>query len=148
MAKRFALVTLTPENVIRLKEIVERHGLESRVSGIYSLEPRTDERELSLAFAEPAKLVETFTRSVERAVADGAELVIAAEGVMNEVLFAHGITRIGDIPVLDCIGNVILHAEMMINLKRRTGLSIGRRWEHAKPDATMLAALRKGSGLE
>lgn len=148
LAKRFALITLTPENVVRLREIVERHGLTARISGIYSLEPATNEHELSLAFAEPTKLVADFTRGVERAAAEGAELVIAAEGVLNEVLFTHGVTRISDIPILDCIGNVLLHAEMMVNLKRRTGLSIGRRWEHAKPDAAMLAALRKGAGLE
>lgn len=148
LAMRFALITLTLENVARLRDIVERHGLTSRVCGVYSLEPATNEHELSLAFAEPKMLVAAFANSVERAVADGAELVIAAEGVLNEVLFAHGITRILDVPVLDCIGNLVLHAEMMINLKQRTGLSIGRRYEYAKPSPAILAALRKGAGLE
>ena len=147
-ARRFALITLTPENTVRLTEIVERHTLERRVSGIYALEPQTTERELSQAFATPDRLLESFSNTVERAMQAGAELVIPAEGVLNEVLVAHRVSRLYEIPILDCVGTVLLHAEMMIGMQRKTGLRIGRRWSHAKAPADLLAAIRKATGLE
>jgi allantoin racemase len=148
VARRIGLVTLMPESVVRLKEVVSRHCLEDRVSAIVALEPRTNEAELIKGFKDPAPLMAVFERAVERVVESGAELVIAAEGVLNEVLYAHRIHRVRDIPVLDCVGNVFLHAEMMVNLRTRTGLSVGRRWESAKPDDALLTGIRKASGLE
>lgn len=148
LARRFALVTLTPENVFRLTDLVERHTMERRVSGIYALEPQTTERELSLAFADPSALMPVFSAAVEKAVKAGAELVIAAEGVLNEVLVAHRVTRLHEVPILDCIGNVLLHAEMMVGMTSKTGLSIGRRWEHARPADDLLSSLRRAAGLE
>jgi len=145
-AKRFALVTLTPENVWRLREIVERHGLEKRVSGIYAIEPRTTERELSLGFANPQPVIDVFSPAVERAAAAGAELVIASEGVLNEVLYAHSFNRVGATPVLDCVGATFLYAELMVKLRRATGLTVGRAWDHAKPDGAMLADLTRALG--
>lgn len=59
-ARRFALVTLPPENVWRLREMVKCHGMEKRVSGIYALEPRTTECDLVNAFAEPSRIVGFF----------------------------------------------------------------------------------------
>ncbi|MGE0388084.1 MAG: aspartate/glutamate racemase family protein [Gammaproteobacteria bacterium] len=148
LARRIALVTLTPENVIRLRELVERHALTPRVAGVYSLEPRTNEAELMQAFAAPEALIANFAHAARRAIDDGAEIVIPAEGVLNEVLFAHRCTRVQDVPVLDCVGNVFLHAEMLVNLRARTGLSAGRRWEHARPDPELFAALRRANGLD
>jgi Asp/Glu/hydantoin racemase len=146
-AKRFALVTLTPENVWRLREMVERHGLSARVSGIYPLQPRTTERDLVNAFTEPAPILEIFTRTAEQAIAEGAELVIPAEGVLNELLFANQFHRVGPAPVLDCVGATFLHAEMMVRLRRTSALTVGRAWDHARPDDEMLASLRRSAGL-
>lgn len=147
-AKRFALVTLTPENVWRLREIVDRHVLGARVSGIYAIEPRTTERELMQGFDDPQPVLEIFNRAAQRAVDDGAELVIASEGVLNEVLFAHGCHHIGETPVLDCVGTTFLYAEMMVRLQRATGLVVSRVWDHARPDAELLRKIGAASAQE
>lgn len=147
-AKRFALLTLTPENVWRLREMVERHGMERRVSGIYSLEPRLNENDLVGAFADPRAVFAIVEKAVARAVADGAELVIPAEGVLNELLFAHKLNRVNDTPLLDCVGATFLHAELMVRMRRTSGLVVGRRWDHARPDASMTAELRRAAGME
>lgn len=146
-AKRFALVTLTPENVWRLREMIERHGLDKRVSGVYPLEPRTTEKDLVQAFADPTRVVEIFRQTVQRAVADGAELVIPAEGVLNELLYASRVHRIGPVPILDCVGATFLHAELMVRMRRTSQLTVGRSWDHARPDAALAASLRSAAGL-
>lgn len=143
VVKRLALITLAPASVWRLQEIVERHHLDKRVSGIYALKPKTDEKELLRGFADFDVLRGSFVSTCERAIADGAELVIAAEGVLNEVLFANGLHRVQDTPVLDCVGVSFQHAEMMVRLQRSTGLAVGRAWNHAKPDDALLSAVRK-----
>lgn len=147
-ARRFALVTLTPENVWRLREMVERHGMERRVSGILPLEPRITEKDLVAAFDAPDRIVEAFSATARAAVAAGAELVIPAEGVLNELLYAHRVQRIDDTPVLDCVGATFLHAELMVRMRRTSGLTVGRAWDHARPDASMLGSLRRVAGLE
>lgn len=147
-ARRFALLALTPESVMRLSDIVERHTLERRVSGIYALEPQTTERELSQAFATPDVLLSSVSSAVDRAVKAGAGLIIPAEGVLNELLVAHRVARMHEVPILDCVGTVVLHAEMMVGLRQKTGLTTGRRWEHAKAPAEFLASIRKAAGLE
>ncbi len=147
-SRRFGLVTLTPENVWRVREMVERHGLEKRVSGVNALEPRTTEKDLVAGFDAPARVIAAFEAAAQRAVGDGAELVIPAEGVLNELLYENRVQRIAQVPVLDCVGATFLHAELMVRMRRATGLSIGRAWDHARPDDVMLQALRRHAGLE
>lgn len=147
MAKYMALITLAPENVRRVREIVERQGLEKRVSGVYVLDPPINERELGRAFEDPAKFIAGFTRVAEKAIAEGADLIIPAEGVFNEVLFAHRVNRMGNVSIMDCVGVVFMYAELLVNLKRRVGLAVGRRWEYTKPDPSLIADLRRLSGL-
>ena len=142
LAERFALITLGPPNVVRVRRLVQRHGLEGRVSGVYGFPVQTDEAELDAAFDAPARLVESFTAVAEQAVAAGADLVIPAEGVLNDVLHANGVTTIGGATVLDCVGASLLYAEMMVGLRRRLGTGPGRRWSYVKPPPEVLAELQ------
>lgn len=148
VAARMALVTLTPENIWRIDEMVERHKLGGRVQGIHAFDPPTDERQLALAFEAPDELLTAFHRVARRAIAAGAELIIPAEGVLNEVLFKHGVQRIDDVPVMDCVGVVFAWTEMMVKLRAASGLSVGRRWSFARPDQALLDDLRRAAGLE
>lgn len=141
LAERFALVTLGASNVIRLRRVVRGHGLDSRVSGIHPFPRQTDEDELNAAFADPAGLIESFTAITEDAVAGGADVVIPAEGVLNEVLHANGVRSIAGATVMDCVGAAMLQAEMMVAMRRRLGLGVGRRWSYLKPPPGILAEI-------
>jgi hypothetical protein len=87
----------------------------------------------------------TMNRVLENVVQ--ADLVIPAEGVFNEVLFAQTVQRLDDVPVMDCVGVTFLYAEMLVNLRRRTGLEVGRRWEYARPSPSVIAHVRQRAGL-
>jgi allantoin racemase len=143
LARRMALITLSSENVRRVQEIVDRHGLGGRVATILPLEPALTEWELSQAFAQPGPVLRSFRAAAGRAVADGADLIIPAEGVFNEVLAAQGIRGIDGAAVMDCVAVACAYAEMLVALRRRTGLDVGRRWDHARPDAATITALRR-----
>lgn len=128
LAESFAMITLGPPNVLRVRKTVARHGLQARVSGVHALARQWDEAQLDAAFAEPTALIESFSEAARRSLAEGADLVIPAEGVLNEVLFTHGLHRIDNATVMDCVGAALLQAEMQVNAKQRLGLGAGRRW--------------------
>lgn len=81
-------------------------------------------------------------------IEDGADAIIPAEGVLNELLVANRVQRIGEAAVLDSIGVTWNYAEMMVNPRRRTGLTVGRRWEYARPGPEVIEHVRRWVGLE
>jgi allantoin racemase len=148
-ADRMALVTLGPGNVRRVVDLVARMGLSSRVCSVVAVDPAITEADLAAALEEGdlAVLVDRFTEAAQSAIKTGADVVIPAEGMLNEVLFQAGCHRIGDVPVMDALGVLIAYTEMLVQLRTRTGLSVGRRWTYPKPDADLLGELRRRKGL-
>ena len=144
LAEQFALVTLTPAYARRVRGVVRRHGLEGRLSGIHALGAAYDEAQLDAAVPTPGRLIDEFRQVAERAVEEGADCVIPAEGLLSELLHANGVGTIAGATVLDCVGAALLNAEMMVNARRRLGLGVGRRWAYAKPPADLLEQLRGG----
>ena len=143
LAEQFALVTLSPAYARRVRGVVRRHGLESRLSGIYSLSKHLDEAGVDAAFASPQPLIDDFSAAAEQAAAGGADCLIPAEGLLSELLYANKVKTIGGATVLDCIGAALLQAQMLVTAGRRLGLGVGRRWAYAKPPADLLNFLRE-----
>lgn len=141
LAEQFALITLAPSNVRRLKSLVRRHGLESRISGIYAVTRHLDEADLNAALKQPDAVIADFTAVGRNAVDAGADLVIPAEGILNLLLHANGVDTIAGATVQDCVGVAFLYAELLVNLKRRAGLGVGRRWTYAMPPPELMAQL-------
>jgi allantoin racemase len=139
LAERFALVPLAPAGVKRTAALVQRHGLMQRVSGIESLPTPVTEAELEIALGDPAAVIASFTAIARQLVAGGADLIIPAEGVISELLFWNGIRSIDGATVMDCIGNALAHAEMLVKLQRTTGMGVGRRWAYCTPPDDILS---------
>jgi Asp/Glu/hydantoin racemase len=142
LAEQFALVTLAPANVKRLRGVVRRHEMERRVCGVHSLAHKVDEADLDAALAGGAAVVEDFTRVAMSAIEAGADVVVPAEGVLNEVVRRSGLRTLAGATVLDCVGASLLYAELMVHMQQRLGAGVGRRWGYAKPAAELLARLR------
>lgn len=141
LAERFAMVTLGPGSNQRVYKLVQRHGLGGRVTGYHPFLKPVDEAELDAALSDPAPLIARFREVAEPAVAQGADLVVPAEGVLNEVLFANGVSRLGNACVMDCVGAGLLQAEMLVHARSRLGLSVGRRWAWPQASAELLREL-------
>jgi hypothetical protein len=138
LAEYYAYVSLSPISALRLKSIVKKHALDARVTGFHALPRPFNEHELNAAFNEPRALIDAFTQIATEAVEEGADLVVPAEGVMTEVLFMSGINNIAGATVMDCVGVTLCHAEMLVNLKQRAGMGVGRRWAYLKPPKEMM----------
>ncbi len=148
-AEKMALVTLGPNNVLRVATLVDRLGLSSRVSAVLPLDPPVTEAELVeiLASGSFGPFLDRFSLVADRAIKSGADLIIPAEGVLNELLFRAGCDSFGDVAVMDALGVLIGYTELMVNLRSLTGLTVGRRWTYPKPDDDLLSRLRNQHGL-
>ncbi len=132
-AHTISLVTLNQPLLWSLTMSLERHRLGARIGQILSMEPELNEREIIGLLADPDAYLERFVATARRAIAGHADAIIPAEGILAEIVTAGGITDIDGAMVLDGIGIPIAQAEMMVKLRQRTGLGVGRRWHHAKP---------------
>lgn len=127
------LVTLNERLLWSLRTSLERHRLGARIGPVLSMEPELTEREIIGLLAAPGDYLDRFRQVAARAVAAHAEAIIPAEGILAEAVAAAGIARIDDAAVLDGIAVPVAYAEMLVGLRRSTGLGVGRRWHHAMP---------------
>ena len=145
LAEQFAFVSLSAISARRLKSIVKKHGLESRVSGFHALAEPVNEHALNASFSDPRQLIANFTAAANEAIDAGADLVIPAEGVMTEVLFFGGLRSVAGATVMDCVGATLCQAEMLVNLQQRGGMGVGRRWAYPRPPEEMLERLQSAA---
>lgn len=148
LGKYQALIANVPEVARIVRASVEKHGLRERVVGVYAIDPPLNEPALVRAYQDPGELVEGFRRIARKAIDAGADVVIPAEGVLSELLYANGLTEVDGVPVLDSLGVAWHYAEMLVGLWRQTGLRLSRRWEYAQPSPEMVAHVRRLTGSE
>jgi allantoin racemase len=150
LAARAALVTLSPPSVRRVREVVEQHGVARRVSGVYPLSPPLTEHVLLelLDSGDLGPLNENLEQVARTAAADGAELLLPAEGVLNELLWSQEVKELAGLPVVDALGVTLAYTQLMVALKRSSGLSTSRVGTFAKPPETLLAAVEEAKAVQ
>lgn len=148
LGDQFGLVTLAPGYARRLRGVVRRHGLEARCRDVVPLRRSHDESSIDAAFSDPGMVIDDFAAAAEVLVAGGADVVVPAEGLLNELLRGAGIREVAGAPVLDCVGASLLQAEMMVNLRTRLGIGVSRRWTYARPPDDLLRDLLAGRNTQ
>lgn len=143
VSAKAGLVTVSKDIAWMTERLVGKHHLEARVAAVRVLEPAVTEEDLIAAFADPDLVLTAFAAAARRAIADHADVIIPAEGVLNELLVENGIRDIDGVSVMDCVGVTLLFAEMMTRLRVNTGLKVGRRWEYPMASAEIRELLRR-----
>ena len=104
VAHTIGVVTLNRQLLWSLKISLERHRLTPRVGAMLVMEPELNEREIIELLSTPGSYLDRFIDTARRAVADHADAIIPAEGILAELLAANGVTSVDGAAVLDGIG--------------------------------------------
>ena len=125
LGELFAIVTTQDYLCEQYRQQVERHGLRDKyLRGNYYF-PVTEE-ELALATANPKPIVDKFKAVAQRAVADGASVIIPAPGLLPPLIYKEGLTHIDGATVVDSISAAVKLAETFADLKK-IGIEASRR---------------------
>ena len=147
MGRKFGLVTLCADQSADYSDIMHAYGLERRFAGAVALDPPIDEFALE-ADEDTALAIESrFDQAAAKVIAQGADIVIPADGVLNEFLVRRGrLQALGDVPVMDSLGVLFQHAAFMVRLARTTGAGASRRQLYTRPPREMIDHVRAFSG--
>ena len=125
------LLTLDEIMAKEVRRLVAHYGYGDRVLEVAPMDPPLNEFQLDRAFAGSQEFVQEFTRQANHLIDRGADVIIPAEGVLNTVLVRNSVRSIGGTPVLDSYGSLLAFAEMLVQLRRRSGLATSRTGAYA-----------------
>jgi len=129
----FAIVTSSSAFFEVFKEQTEHYGVSSKyLQGPYIY--AASEEDIAVALKDPQPLMEKFKKVAEKAVADGASVIIPSPAFIATLVHRAGLTKIQDALVLDTISVAVKTAEMLVDLKK-IGIEPSRCiGVYAKPD--------------
>jgi Asp/Glu/hydantoin racemase len=104
---------------------VQRMGLSERFLGAHPVGFTFDD--VLAAYAEPEPLLARFRVSARALIARGADVIIPGEAPLCMLLARAGLSDVDGIPVLDAVAATLKVAEMMVGLRRATGVRPSRR---------------------
>ena len=122
---------------------IRSYGLSERCAGVgYT---GFGFRDVLAGYSEPGPLIERF-QSAARAMikSTGADVLIGGSMPLSVLLASHGISRVDNVPIVDGLAATIKMAEMMVDLRRFSGLSVSRHgWFNAAPTPKRVAEVMK-----
>lgn len=143
LGRKFSVLAFNPELFELLEEDIARYGLRERAAPMTLVE--IDYPDVVKGFSDPSVLVAAFNRAAKRAIDAGADVLIPGQMVLAELLWQAGVRRFDEAPVVDALAASINTAEMLVNLKRNSGVSHSRRgfWGARPPAAVVDFARRR-----
>jgi Asp/Glu/hydantoin racemase len=146
MARKFGLVTLCEDQSADYTDLMHAYGLERRFAGAIALDPPIDEFALEADEKTARAIEERFDLACAAVVARGAEIIVPADGVLNEFLVRRRrLTARGDVPVMDSLGVLFQHAAFLVRLARTTGTGVSRHQFYARPSEALVEHVRRFS---
>lgn len=133
----FAVLTCEYHIAERYRQMIRRYGMENKFLGNY-IYP-IPEIELIRGVKEPAAVMEKFKAVAEKAVADGASVLISVPAPIYGLFYqTGGLTDINGATLLDPVAVSIKMAEFLVDLKK-LGIDISRKLGvHGSPGKELL----------
>jgi len=150
MGASFSLVTLSEKSRSHVLANVRRYGLEHYLAEAPTL-ALDRPIDLDRAFSDPAeakRVCDQFLAVARASTARGAEVVIAAGGVLMALLARAGIHEVQPgVPLLNGITALVKAGEMVADMNRiMGGAFVSKRLAYAPPPAAQLAEIRRYYG--
>ncbi|MEO8858741.1 MAG: aspartate/glutamate racemase family protein [Burkholderiaceae bacterium] len=141
VAPKTAMVTLSKQHAVYIKKALEIHHLDQRILGIFTVDDVMTEAELDRSFDNPGPYIEKFKNAARVAIDQGADAIIAAEGMMAALMSINHVVEIDRVPLIDVVAAGVLYTEYIVAMGQRAGLGASRRFAYARPSAAALKAL-------
>ncbi len=126
-----------------VRNMLRHQGLESHVRMLAALRPGLTTEEIDAGINGSPVLLERFEAQVEPFVAAGVDLILPAEGFLASALHRAGVREVCGIPVFDGFAAVFAYAEMMVRLRRSSGLVPSRAGDYAKAPGAAIEHVRR-----
>jgi allantoin racemase len=120
LGRQFAVVVFIRELADLIADNARKYGLSERFAGASDVGFRF--HDVLAAFDEPEPLIELFRVAARQRIAEGAEVIIPGEAPLCVLLASHGVSSVDGVPVLDSLSCWVKHAEMLVDLKRQSGV--------------------------
>jgi allantoin racemase len=136
--RRFGLLGFMPRLEEPIRHNIRAYGLESSMAS-YEIVPSGWDGVHRALDGDDTGFLEAYDEAAARAAKAGAEVIIPAEGIPNEILWHRGIRTLRGLPVLDPAGLAVKFAELSVTLARLgvfTPSAAGYWFERADPDTT------------
>ncbi|MCW0209681.1 MAG: aspartate/glutamate racemase family protein, partial [Achromobacter sp.] len=146
LGRRVGMIALTPFQKMQTEDLAAQYGLSGRLSGVVSMSPAVDLFDLEGDEAAAASVRDRFIEACRVALAQGAEVIIPGDGVLNEFLVRHRLLSVEGAAVLDALGVLFHHAAFFANARAAGCLDISRRQLYASPTEAMRRHARQALG--
>lgn len=122
---RFGVMLFIDRMIPLYREQIESYGLASRCATVRA--SGFSFHDVLAGFDDPGPLIERFTESARRLIAEeGADVIVPGEVPLSLLLASNGVARVDDVPVIDTLAVTLKMTEMMVDLRRATGLAPSR----------------------
>jgi allantoin racemase len=148
MGARFSVVNVNAKFARRVAESIAATGLAGRLAAMEEIEVERA-GQFDRAFdddAARAAVIERFRAAARRGLAQGAECVIPAGGIVMTILADAGIHAVDDAPVVNGLIALTKVAELAVNMKALTGSFTSKRLTYAPPAGGLLDDIRRAYG--
>lgn len=133
LGRKFGVMVFISELTDLIMENARRYGLSERLAEVSDVGFRFTD--VLPAFGNPQPLIERFIESARRQIRNGADVIIPGEAPLCVLLASNGVSSVDGVPVLDSLSCWIKHAEMLVDLKRQSGITACRRGYFCEPPA-------------
>ncbi len=131
LGQRIGMLAFIREMLPTLDRNADRVGLSSRWVGAHDV--GFGFNDVLAAYADPAPLLERFRASARTLIARGADVIIPGEAPLCMLLNRAGIAEVDGVPLVDSLAATIKCAEMLVDLRRSTGVKQSKRGYFAAP---------------
>ncbi|MGK0171492.1 MAG: allantoin racemase [Gammaproteobacteria bacterium] len=123
--QRFGVMLFIDRMVPLYEEQIRGYGLESRCAGVQR--SGLTFHDVLAGFDDPQPAIDRFCESARAMITEkGADVIVPGELPISLLLALNGVSRVDDVPIMDTLAVTLKTAEMMVELKRTTGLSASR----------------------
>jgi Asp/Glu/hydantoin racemase len=146
--QRFGVMLFIDRMIPLYREQIRGYGLETRCGAIRP--SGLGFADVLAGFSDPAPAIARFEAAARKLIAEtDVDVIVPGEVPLNMLLACNGVNRVDDVPIMDSFATTLKTAEMLVELKRTTGLAASRHgWMNSAPDRERIDQILDFYGLD